>query len=159
MTGEIDPVRVVNDAIENGISVGRITDQLVPFVHWDLAGDNRRSATIAFFEDFEKVVAGCSIERFKPPIIEDKQLHTADCPQEACITTIAARECKIGEQLGNALVENDRLSRQALWPRADASQLLPIPVGPHRIKFSCASIQPPAVSFWNSARSRPRAAR
>jgi hypothetical protein len=29
-------------------------------------------------------------------------------------------------------------------------------VGPHRIKLSCASIQAPAASFWNSARSRPR---
>jgi hypothetical protein len=48
------------------------------------------------------------------------------------------------------------LSRQALCPRADASQLLPIPVGPHRIKFSWASIQPHAASFWNSARSGAR---
>jgi hypothetical protein len=33
-----------------------------------------------------------------------------------------------------------------LCPRADASQLLPIPVGPHRIKFSWASIQPHVLS-------------
>ena len=69
MTGEIDPVRVVNDAIENGISVGRITDQLVPFVDWDLAGDDRRSSAISFFEDFEEIVAGGGIERLKPPIL------------------------------------------------------------------------------------------
>ena len=40
MAGEIDPVRVVDDAIENGISVGGIADQLVPFVDRDLAGDD-----------------------------------------------------------------------------------------------------------------------
>ena len=61
MTGEIDPLRVVNDAIENGISVGGIADQLVPFVNRDLAGDDRRSPTVAFFEDFEEVVAGGGI--------------------------------------------------------------------------------------------------
>jgi hypothetical protein len=44
VAGEIDPLRVVNDAIENGVSVGGIADQLVPFVDWDLAGDDRRSA-------------------------------------------------------------------------------------------------------------------
>jgi hypothetical protein len=44
VAGEIDPVRVVNDTIENGVSVGGITDQLVPFVDWDLAGDDRRSS-------------------------------------------------------------------------------------------------------------------
>src|SRR6476660_5514626 len=86
MAGEIDPVCVMDDAIEDGVGIGRIADQLVPFVDGHLAG-------------------------------------------------------------------------HALWPSADESQLLPTPVGPHRIKFSCASIQLPSVSFWNSARSRPCAAR
>jgi hypothetical protein len=63
VAGEIDPVRVVDDAIENGVSVGRIADQPVPFVDRDLAGDDCRSPTVAFFEDFEEVVAGGSIER------------------------------------------------------------------------------------------------
>lgn len=34
-----------------------------------------------------------------------------------------------------------------------------VPVRPHRIKLSCASIHSPPVSLWNSARSRPRGAR
>ena len=80
MAGEIDPVRVVNDAIENGVSVGGITDQLVPFVDWDLAGDDRRSPTVAFFEDFEEVVAGGGVERLKTPIIDDEQtVHKRGC--------------------------------------------------------------------------------
>ena len=41
MTGEIEPVRVVDDAIKDGIGVGGIADQLVPFVDGDLAGDDR----------------------------------------------------------------------------------------------------------------------
>jgi hypothetical protein len=77
VAGEIDPVRVVNDAIENGVSIGGIADQLVPFVHWDLAGDDRRSPAISFFEDFEEVVAGCSIERLKPP----RRCRTARSPR------------------------------------------------------------------------------
>jgi hypothetical protein len=75
VAGEIDPLRVVNDAIENGVSVGGIADQLVPFVDRDLAGDDRRSPTVAFFENFEEVVAGGGIERVKTPIIEDEQLQ------------------------------------------------------------------------------------
>jgi hypothetical protein len=47
VAGEIDPLCVVNDAIENGVSVGGIADQLVPFVDRDLAGDDRRSASRA----------------------------------------------------------------------------------------------------------------
>ncbi len=40
MAGEVDPVRVVDDAIEDGVGVGGIADQLVPFVEGDLAGDD-----------------------------------------------------------------------------------------------------------------------
>ena len=41
MAGEIDLVSVVDDAIEDGVGVGGIADQLVPFVDGDLAGDDR----------------------------------------------------------------------------------------------------------------------
>ncbi len=40
VAGEIDQVRVVDDAIEDGVGVGGIADQLVPFVEGDLAGDD-----------------------------------------------------------------------------------------------------------------------
>jgi hypothetical protein len=32
VSGEIDPVRVVDDAIQDGVGVGWITDEYVPFV-------------------------------------------------------------------------------------------------------------------------------
>jgi hypothetical protein len=95
----------VDDAIENGVGVGGITDQLVPFVDGDLADDDGRSAAVAFFEDFE-VVTGCGIERRKTPIIENEQLHTTERSQKMGITAIAAGAREIGEQLGNALIEN-----------------------------------------------------
>jgi len=42
VAGEIDPVRIVDDAIEDGVGVSGISDQLVPFVDGDLAGDDGR---------------------------------------------------------------------------------------------------------------------
>jgi hypothetical protein len=41
VAGEIDPVSVVDDAIDDSVGVGGIADQLVPFVDGDLAGDDR----------------------------------------------------------------------------------------------------------------------
>jgi hypothetical protein len=41
VAGEIDPVRVVDNAIEDGVGVGGIANQFVPFVDGDLAGDDR----------------------------------------------------------------------------------------------------------------------
>ena len=106
VAGEIDPVGVVDEAIEDGVGVGGIADHLVPFVDRDLAGDDGRAAAVAFFEDFEQVVAGGGIERFEAPIVEDEQLDAAERPHEAGIAAVAAGEREIGEQLGNALVED-----------------------------------------------------
>ena len=72
MPGEIDPVRVVDKPIEDGVSVSWIADQFVPFVDRDLAGDDRRSASIAFFKNLEQFVTCGGIERLKPPVIEDE---------------------------------------------------------------------------------------
>jgi hypothetical protein len=37
----------------------------VPLVDGDLAGDDGRAASVAFFEDFEEVVASCGVERLE----------------------------------------------------------------------------------------------
>jgi hypothetical protein len=60
--------------------------------------DNRRSATVAFFENLEEVVTRRSIERLKTP------LRMSRCTP---IAAVAAGEREVGEQLGHAL---DRLS-------------------------------------------------
>jgi hypothetical protein len=106
VTGEIEPVRVVDDAVEDCIGVGGIADQLVPFVDGDLAGDDRRSAAVAFFENLEEVVARGSVERLEPPVVEDEELHATERALDAGIATIAAGEREVSEQLGNALVED-----------------------------------------------------
>ena len=106
VAGEIDAVGVVDEAIEDGVGVGRIADQLVPFVDRDLAGDDGRAAAVAFFEDFEQVVAGGGVERLEAPVVEDEELHAAEGAQDAGIATVAAGEREIGEQLGDALVED-----------------------------------------------------
>ena len=106
MANEIDPVRVVDDAIQDGVGIGGVADQLVPFVDGDLAGDDRRSAAVAFFENLEQVVTSGGIERLETPVVEDEQLHAAERPLDAGIAAIAAGKGEVGEQLGNALVEH-----------------------------------------------------
>jgi hypothetical protein len=71
-----------------------------------LAGDDGRSTAVTFFEDFEEVGACGGIEGFKPPIVEDEQLYATERTRKADVTTVTAGKCEVGEQLGNALVEN-----------------------------------------------------
>jgi hypothetical protein len=76
------------------------------FVDGDLAGDDRRSATAAFFENLEEVVTRGGIEGLKTPVVENEQLHAAERALDARIATVAAAEREICEQLGNALIEH-----------------------------------------------------
>jgi hypothetical protein len=80
---EIDPVGVVDKTIE---------DQLVPFVDGNLAGDDRRSAAVALFENLEQVMTRGGIEWLEPPVVEDEQLYAAERALDARIATIAACE-------------------------------------------------------------------
>jgi hypothetical protein len=42
---QLDPVRVVNDAVQNGVRERGIADQVMPSFDRDLAGDQRGAAT------------------------------------------------------------------------------------------------------------------
>jgi hypothetical protein len=53
-------VRVVNEAIQDGVGVGRIADEVVPFVDRQLTGDDGGAPAVA---GFEEIVAGAGIER------------------------------------------------------------------------------------------------
>jgi hypothetical protein len=114
VAGEIDPVRIVDDAIKNGVVVGGIAVQLMPFVDADLAGDDCRSAAVAFFENLEEVVMCGGVERLEPPIVEDEQLHPAERALDACVATVAAGEREVDEQLGNSPVGNGAIVSASL---------------------------------------------
>ena len=51
-------------------------------------------------------MSSSSIEGFETPIIKYEELYAPECAQESGITAIAARQREIGEELGNALIEN-----------------------------------------------------
>jgi hypothetical protein len=66
IAGQVDAVCVVDEAIEDGVSVGGMAYKIVPGRHGKLAGDNRGATTVAIFEDFQKIVTGLLLERFQP---------------------------------------------------------------------------------------------
>jgi hypothetical protein len=40
LAGQLDPIGVVNDAVEDGVGEGRNADQIMPSVDGNLAGDD-----------------------------------------------------------------------------------------------------------------------
>src|SRR5207302_452462 len=50
---QLDPMRAVNDAVEDRVTERGIGDHLVPFTDRDLAGDQQRAALVAIVDDLE----------------------------------------------------------------------------------------------------------
>ena len=103
---QLDAVGVVNEAIKDGVGVGWIADHLMPGRYGELRGDDRRSAPIALFEDFEQVVAGAGVERFEPEVVENEQIGATKGFDEARMTAVAARERQFFAELGPAMIDD-----------------------------------------------------
>jgi hypothetical protein len=96
---------VVDEAVEDGVGIGRVADHLVPFVDGDLAGEDGRAMAVAFFEDLIEVAAGAGVEGVETPVVKDEELSAVEAAHDAGIAAVTACQGEIGEQLGDALVE------------------------------------------------------
>ena len=80
----------------------------MPLVHRDLAGDDGRAAAVAFFEDFEEIVARSGIERVEPPVVENEELDAAE------------RRAGCGHSGRRRAPARDR---RTIWGRADRGRI------------------------------------
>jgi hypothetical protein len=106
LSGEIDAVGVMDQAVEDGVGVGGIADQRMPLIDRELAGDDGGAAAVAVLKDLQEVVAGRGVERLEAPIVEDEKIDSAERAQDAGVAAVAARQSEIGEQPRNALIEH-----------------------------------------------------
>ena len=63
----------MDDAVENGISQGGITDDFMPAIDRDLAGDQQRPPVVTVVDNLEQIAALLGVEWFRPPIVDDQQ--------------------------------------------------------------------------------------
>jgi hypothetical protein len=83
---------VVNQAVEDGVGIGRVADEGMPFIDGDLAGKDRRAAAITFLEDFVEITPGAGVERFEAPIVENEELDAGKAAQDAGVAAVTAGE-------------------------------------------------------------------
>ena len=57
---------IVNETVQDGVGIGRIADYFVPSVYWKLGGNHRGAASVAFLEDFQKIVTAAASSGSKP---------------------------------------------------------------------------------------------
>jgi hypothetical protein len=78
----------------------------MPLIHGELAGDDGGTMTVTIFEDFQEIVTGTGVERFKSPIIKDQQIDATEPAQQAQMAAVTARESKIVEHWRNTMIEH-----------------------------------------------------
>ena len=97
---------VVDDAVEDGVGVGGLADEVVPCVDRRLAGDDGGAAAIALLHDLEEVLAGRGVERPKAEIVQDEDIDPRQRLEKPGMAAVAAGERQIAEQLRRALIED-----------------------------------------------------
>lgn len=68
---------IVDETIQDGISVSRVSYDAVPSGYGELADNDRGATAVAILEDFEKVVSRLFVERFETPVVQDQDLNMA----------------------------------------------------------------------------------
>ena len=76
---------IVDEAVQDGVGVSGVPNNLVPGGQGKLGGDDRRSAAVSLLEDFEQVMAGAGVEGFEAEVVEDEQIGAAEGFDEARI--------------------------------------------------------------------------
>src|SRR5215217_3169426 len=103
---ELRAMGVVDDAIQDRVAKGGVSDQVMPPVHGNLAGDQGGAAAVAFLDDLEHVATLLGPKRLEPPVVEDEELDAADRPHQPRVAPVVTCQGKVGEHLRQALVED-----------------------------------------------------
>src|SRR6266542_3512595 len=103
-SGELKAVSVVNEAVQDGVAQGGVTDDVVPMFDGDLAGDDGRGATVAIIKDLQQVAPFGRIENRQAPVIEYQELNAAEGFEQAAIAAVAASQGERLEQARDAAI-------------------------------------------------------
>lgn len=66
---EFDAVGIVDEAIEDRVGDGGVSDDFVPAIDGQLAGDDNRTGFVSILDDFEQITALVGVERFWSPVV------------------------------------------------------------------------------------------
>ena len=105
---------------------------------------------MAVVDDLQKVARLLAGERGKAPVVEDQQIGAWQVLEEPRIAAVTAGERQRIEQPGHAMIED---GAQALVAERASNPTFADAGWADDEQIAC---DPPAMSFWNSARSRPR---
>jgi hypothetical protein len=127
---ELDAMGIMNEAVQDGVGVSWVSNDVVPGCHGKLGGDDRRSAPIAFFEDFQEIVAGAGVERFEAEVVEDQEIGATKGFEQAWMAPVAAREGQVLTELRPAMINDGAIVAAGLLANGAGEPTFPGPARP-----------------------------
>jgi hypothetical protein len=77
---------IVDDAVQNGVGVSGVANDLMLGRQRELGCDDRRSTAIPLFEHFEQIVTGAGVERLEAEVVENEEIGAPEGFYEARMT-------------------------------------------------------------------------
>jgi hypothetical protein len=96
---------LVQQAIEDRVSDGRLADPAVPVFDRQLGGDDRGAAIGAIVDDFKQVFTAERIEGVQSPVVEGEDVELGERDETALVRAVAAGDAQFLEQARHAGVE------------------------------------------------------
>ena len=79
---ELEPVGVVDDAIQYRIAESGLADNLMPGCYGELAGDEDGAAAMAILDDFHEIAPLAGGEAVGSPIVEHEEIDLDQHPEQ-----------------------------------------------------------------------------
>ena len=93
-------MRIVDEAVQDGVGVSGVANDLMPGGQRELGGDDRRPAAVSLLEDFEQIVTGAGVEGFEAEVVENEQISAADGFDEARMAAVARASARSSQSFG-----------------------------------------------------------
>ena len=98
-------MRVVDNAVADGVGDGRIADVVVPFCHRQLTGHDSRFQVVAVIHDFRQVTALVLVHAYQSPVIDDQDIDSGNSCQKSDVGPVGPGQAQLVEELGGTPVE------------------------------------------------------
>ena len=91
-------MRVVQEAVEDGIGDRGVTDPAVPVFYGQLCGDDGGMALGAIVHDLEQILPAVRLQGLKRPVIEHQDFDFGESHEATLVDTLAASDAQLLEQ-------------------------------------------------------------
>ena len=106
---EIEPIGIVDQAVQDGVPDGWIREADVPLSNRHLSGNHCGCSSIAIIQDFEQVLRLGASQRITQPIVEEQELDSSKGVEEFGVRTVGVGEGGLVEKTRCAQIADGKV--------------------------------------------------